>query len=155
MLLLLAGPSGSGKSTAAALLKPKLKAEVYSGKGYYRMAKSPAEVFRKFQAVLQEAIDGKRNAILILVGTSNLEKFRAMGKFWLVRFTAPRQVLESRFAGRTGPVTPQIARMIADQEALWQDVPCDLVIDTSVKTAEQAAREIEGLTSPCLPASLS
>jgi len=145
MLLLLAGPSGSGKSTAAALLKDRLKAEVYSGKGYYRMAKSPAEAFRKFQAVLQEAIDGKRNAILILVGTGNLEKFKAMGKFQLIRFTAPREVLEKRFSGRTGEVTPQISKMIQDQEAMWQAVPCDLVIDTSVKTAEEAAGEIEGL----------
>ena len=147
MLLLFAGPSGSGKSSAAALLKDKLKAEVYSGKGYYRMARSPAEAWKKFQAVLQEAIDGKRNAILILVGTANLEKFKAMGKFRLVRFTAPREVLESRFAGRTGEITPQITKMIADQEALWQGVPCDLVIDTSVKTAEEAAKEIEGLVT--------
>jgi cytidylate kinase len=145
MLLLFAGPSGSGKSSAAALLKDKLKAEVYSGKGYYRMAKSPAEAFRKFQAVLQEAIDGKRNAILILVGTANLEKFKAMGKFCLIRFTAPRAVLESRFAGRSAVVTPQISKMIADQEAMWQDVPCDLVIDTSLKPVEEVVREIEGV----------
>jgi len=145
MLLLLAGPSGSGKSTAAALLKPKLKAEVYSGKGYLRMAKSPAEAWKKFQAVLQEAIDGKRNAILILVGTGNLEKFKAMGKFQLIRFTAPREVLETRFAGRSTPVTPQISKMIGDQEEKWKNVPCDLVIDTAKKTAEEAAREIEGL----------
>ena len=74
MLLLFAGPSGSGKSSAAALLKPKLKAEVYSGKGYLRMAKGPAEAWNKFKVVLQEAVDGKRNAILILVGTDNLVK---------------------------------------------------------------------------------
>ena len=145
MLLLFAGPSGSGKSSAAALLKDKLKAEVYSGKGYYRMAKSPVEAWRKFQAVLQEGVDGKRNVILILVGTDNLEKFKAMGKFCLVRFTAPQKVLESRFAGRTTVVTPQISKMIADQEAMWQDVPCDLVIDTSSKTVEEVVKEIEGV----------
>ena len=148
MLLLFAGPSGSGKSSAAALLKDKLKAEVYSGKGYYRMAKSPAEAWKKFQAVLQEAVAGKRNVILILVGTANLEKFKAMGRFQLIRFTAPREVLEKRFVGRTGQVSPQISKMIQDQESLWQDVPCDLVIDTSRKPVEEVVKEIEGVTSP-------
>ena len=118
-----------------------------SGKGYYRMAKSPAQAWRKFQAVLQDSIDGKRNAILILVGTDNLEKFKAMGKFCLVRFTAPQKVLESRFAGRSGEITPQIAKMIQDQEAMWQAVPCDLVIDTSHKPVEDVVREIEGMTT--------
>jgi predicted kinase len=145
MLLLFAGPSGSGKSSAAALLKARLKAEVYSGKGYYRMAKSPAEAWNKFKAVLQEAIDGKRNAILILVGTDNLEKFKAMGSFKLIRFTAGQEVLEKRFSGRSGEVSPQISKMIAGQEAKWKGVPCDLVIDTGTRTVEQVAEEIAGL----------
>lgn len=147
MLLLFAGPSGSGKSTAAALLKPKLKAEVYSGKGYLRIAKNMDEAWKKFQTILADSVAGKRNSILILVGTDNLEKFRAAGKFRLVRFTAPREVLESRFAGRSGEITPQISKMIRDQEEKWMDVPCDLVVDTSQKTVEEVVKEIEGLVT--------
>lgn len=146
MLLLLAGPAGSGKSTAAALLKPRLKAEVYSGKGYLRMAKNMDQAWKKFQGVLSQAVSGQRNVILILVGTSNLEKIRAAGPFCLVRFTAPQKALEERLTDRLcEELPPAVADMLKSQERKWSRIKADLVIDTGEKSPEQAAGEIEQL----------
>jgi adenylate kinase family enzyme len=144
MLLLLAGPAGSGKSTAAALLKPRLKAEVYSGKGYLRTAKNMDQAWKKFQGVLSQAVSGQRNVILILVGTSNLKKIQAAGPFCLVRFTAPQKTLEERLSDRLcEDLPPAIVDMLKAQERKWSRVKADLVIDSGEKTPEQAVLEIE------------
>lgn len=141
MVIAVFGESCTGKSTIAKLLQQQFSAEIYSGKDYLRLAKSPFEAETKFRSLLKQAQDSDSALIDVI---SEPEQLRLLpdGCF-RVLVTAGLGSIQTRFAKRTGGVLPPpVAAMLECRHGCFDKEPHGLRIDTDTTAADDACRQI-------------
>ena len=125
MVIAIFGESCTGKSTLAEDLKEALKAQVYTGKDFLRLAKSEAQARSAFQALLAQAAEGQETVIYVISEPEHLELLPRTCLRVLV--TAPLEEICRRFAQRTGGKLPDPVRaMLERRHGCFDDEPCDL-----------------------------
>ena len=143
MLYLFVGPSCSGKSTAANYLKDGLKARIYSGKDYIRLAKNEPDAWIFFKAKLQEATDGDTNIIYILTEVERFQEVVLIGEMKVFNFRADLSILKQRFSKRTGGVVPlPLENMLKNQVASWENITVQYDIDTGTLSVEEVREKL-------------
>lgn len=150
MLFIFMGQSCTGKSTAADKLKEQMNVEIYSGKDYLRMAKNESEAWKLFYDKLEKAAKykGKSEETIIYVVTEIelLNKVNTIEDAYMIKFTAPLEIIKTRFAKRMNGRLPQpVEKMIEKQYLEWENITGDLDIDTSENDMEELSKFIEKL----------
>lgn len=147
MLLVLMGPSCTGKSTVADYLKKNSGVEVYTGKDYLRLAKNENEAWKKFSEKLLEATIGKdisnESVIYIITEKNMVSRIQGFNNTTFIKFTAEYDVVKERFARRmNGNLPKPLEKMLEKQLGEWENVGCDLCIDTTKSEIEEQIRKI-------------
>ena len=110
MVIGIFGESCVGKSTLAEKLKESLKAELYTGKEYLRLAKNEAAARMAFQTKLNEAVSG--NHIIYVISEKEHLPLLPEGTV-RVLVTADLDTIKERFAKRMhGNLPAPVASML-------------------------------------------
>lgn len=141
MLIALIGESCTGKSTLAEALRARVPAEIFSGKDYLRMKKSPQEAETAFRQLLCERA---ADADLTVYVVSEREQAALLPEgCFRVLVKAELPVIQARFAKRTGgKLPPPVAAMLERKHGMFDASPCDLTIDGGDGAPEAAAARI-------------
>lgn len=150
MLFIFMGQSCTGKSTAADKLKEQMNVEIYSGKDYLRMAKNENEAWKLFYNILEKAATNKDKSkefvIYVITEIELLNKVKEIDGAYMIKFTAPLEIIKTRFAKRMNGRLPQpVEKMIEKQYLEWENITGDLDIDTSENDMEELSKFIEKL----------
>ena len=146
MVIGIFGESCTGKSSIAEVLCEKLGARVVTGKDYLKLAKQEAETERLFSEQLASALTGSESIIYVLT-EQELLKFLPEGCF-RIRVTAGLERIKERFAVRMhGTLPPPVAAMLEKKHGIFDQVPCDIHIDSDNTTIEDAAASIYEMLS--------
>lgn len=148
MLLIFMGQGCTGKSTAADKLKGQMNVEIYSGKDYLRMAKNENDAWKLFYDKLEKAATNKdkskESIIYVITEIESLNKMSRIEDAYKIKFTAPLEIIKTRFAKRMNGRLPQpVEKMIEKQYMEWKDITGDLDIDTSDSDMEVLSKYIE------------
>ena len=123
MLIAIIGENCTGKSTLAEKLKGDFSANVYTGKDYLRLAKSPAEAEAVFKKLLAQSVRGEN--IIYIISESEHIGLLPEGCFKIL-VTAPLEVIKERFAARMrGTLPPPVAAMLERNHGKFDDINCD------------------------------
>ncbi len=135
MLFIFMGPSCSGKSTLADYLKSEKGLQVYTGKDYLSLAKNEAEAWKIFMEKLTKADDPElsgESIIYIITEKSIISRLPSFSNAIHVKFTADQDVIKERFTKRMrGNLPKPVEMMLERQVNEWDDVACDMFIDTT------------------------
>lgn len=150
MLFIFMGQGCTGKSTAAEKLKEQVNVEIYSGKDYLRMAKNENEAWKLFYDKLEKAATNKDKSkefiIYVITEIESLNKVSTIEDAYKIKFTAPLEVIKTRFAKRMNGRLPQpVEKMIEKQYIEWENITGDLNIDMSDSDMEEIINFIESL----------
>ena len=127
MLIAIIGENCVGKSSLANFIKQKTNAKVYSGRDFLRLEKNESMACKKFQAILQDAINGE-NVIYVITESEHLKLLPEKAKKIVV--TASLESIKTRFAKRTGGVLPTaVKKMLENRHGCYDNLPCDLKVD--------------------------
>lgn len=123
MLISIIGESCTGKSTLADRLKADFGATIFTGKDYFRLAKSQAEAEEKFKTLLAEAVNGE-NVIYVISEKEHL-KLLPLGCFKIL-VTAPLAVIKERFSKRLrGNLPVPVEAMLEKNHGMFDETPSD------------------------------
>lgn len=151
MFIMFVGPSCGGKSSTAKVFQEKFGLKIYTGKDYLRLAKSETDAWKVFTEICQTAKENKQlcsHSVIYIA--SETDKFSDLAKIssFTVHFDASQEILEKRFAPRTGGfVPPPIKKMIEKQKNNWLAVEADFHIDTTESTADYSAEKVLQMVS--------
>ncbi len=139
MVIAIFGESCTGKSTLADGLAVQIKAKVYTGKDYLRLARSESEAERAFREMMCDALTGE-HIIYVISERQHMELLPHGAVRVLV--TAPLQTIKERFAARMGgnlpgPVEQMLERKHGCFEAESFDLRCNSVQDDVNVTCEK------------------
>jgi adenylate kinase family enzyme len=149
MLFIFMGPSCSGKSTLADLIKKEKGMQIYTGKDYLSFVKNENEAWKILMDKLAAASNSKElsgEAIVYIITDKNIvSKLPSLNNVVRVKFTADLDIIKDRFAKRMKGNLPQpVEKMLERQVKDWEDVSCDICIDTtSTDSAGLADKVIE------------
>jgi adenylate kinase family enzyme len=149
MLFIFMGPSCSGKSTLADLIKKEKGMQIYTGKDYLSFVKNENEAWKILVDKLAAASNSKElsgEAIVYIITDKNIvSKLPSLNNVVRVKFTADLDIIKDRFAKRMKGNLPQpVEKMLERQVKDWEDVSCDICIDTtSTDSAGLADKVIE------------
>jgi adenylate kinase family enzyme len=149
MLFIFMGPSCSGKSTLADLIKKEKGMQIYTGKDYLSFVKNENEAWKILMDKLAAASNSKElsgEAIVYIITDKNIvSKLPSLNNVVRVKFTADLDIIKDRFAKRMKGNLPQpVEKMLERQVKDWEDVSCDICIDTtSTDSASLADKVIE------------
>ncbi|MGL5354702.1 MAG: hypothetical protein ACRDA5_15525 [Clostridium sp.] len=147
MLLILMGPSCTGKSTLAESLKKDREVDIYTGKDYLRFAKNENEAWNKFSEKLLEATISKefcnKTTVYIITEKNMVSRMQSFDNTIFIKFTAELDTVKERFAKRmNGNLPKPLEKMLEKQLNEWENVECDLCIDTTNSKIEEQVRKI-------------
>ncbi len=122
MVLGIFGESCTGKSTLAKYLSEQLKAEVFTGKDYLRLAKGEAEAKRQFARRLENAVTGPS---IIYVMSEKPDLLLLPDQAVRILVTADLDTIKSRFAARmNGKLPGPVAQMLERRHGCFDKEPC-------------------------------
>lgn len=134
------GESCTGKSTFAGMLVGRLGAPVYTGKDYLRLAKSESEAKRAFQELLRQS-PGEEHILYVITEKEHLSLLPEGAVRVLV--TAPLELIQERFAKRTGGVLPApVATMLERKHGLFDREPHEVHIISGETDLEEACAAV-------------
>lgn len=137
MVVALFGDSCTGKSSLAANLAQQLSAEVYSGKDYFKLAKSESMA----AALFKKKLCGDKPIIYVIAEKEQLALLPAHCVRVLV--TASLETIKERFAQRMGGKLPApVAAMLERKFGQFEAQPRDLRIDTDQVCVEEAVKQL-------------
>ena len=145
MLIAIIGGRCTGKTALAEAICQKVHAQVFSGRDYTRLAPTETEAETRFRALLAAAVTGEEIVIYIIPQRELLEllppgalRVRCRAELWTVK---------SRFAARMqdGRLPASVAAMLEKQHGIFDDLPCDLVVDTARRAPALLAAEVLAL----------
>ena len=141
MVIGIFGESCTGKSTLAGKLQKRLKARVFTGKDYLRLAKREPEAKLTFEKLLNEAMSGEH----ILYVISERQHLSLLPKASIrVLVTAELGTIKARFAGRMGGTLPQpVAAMLERNHGCFDQEPHHVHVRAEACDLDAACREIE------------
>lgn len=123
MLIAIFGESCTGKSTLAEHLKTALKAEVYSGKDYLRLAKNETIAKKLFEKKLAEAVNGGH--LIYVLAEKELLSLIPTGAVRIL-VTAGLDTIKERFSRRMGGMLPPpVAAMLERKHGTFDTEPHD------------------------------
>jgi cytidylate kinase len=127
MVIGIIGESCTGKSSIAEVLSKRMKATVYAGKDYLKLAKNETEAKKRFIELLSS--DEAVNGVFIYI-ISEKEHLPLLPAGALrVLLTADIDVIKERFAKRLGGNMPAaVTEMLERQHGLFDCEPSDLKI---------------------------
>ena len=144
MVIGIIGESCTGKSSVAEELSKRMKATVYAGKDYLRLAKNDAEAKRRFVELLSsaEAADG-----VIIYIISEKEHLPLLPADALrVVLSADIDVIKERFAKRMGGrMPPAVAETLERKHGSFDVEPCDLIIHNDGSSVSETCDKITEL----------
>lgn len=124
MVIGIIGESCTGKSTLAEKLNKSIKAEIYTGKDYLRLAKNEAIALKLFQKKLQDAVQGE-NIIYVISEQEQLPLLPEKSVRVLV--TADLNQIKERFAQRMhGNLPAPVAAMLERKHGDFDEIPHDI-----------------------------
>ena len=142
MLICIFGESCTGKTTLAQQLLTHINASVYSGRDYLRLAKNEAEARNKFLVLLKSAAEGGDSVIYITAEKADLS-FLPEGCVRIL-VTAPLDVIQERFAKRTGgKLPPPVAAMLARKHGSFDGEPHDLRVENGQADTDALLRLLQ------------
>lgn len=137
MVIALFGDSCTGKSTVAEKLAQRLSAEIYSGNGYLKLAKSESTAAALFKKKL--CGDG----VFIYVISEKEQLALLPEKCVRVLVTADIETIKKRFAERMhGSLPVAVASMLERKYGQFESEPYEMRINTEDVSAEKAAEMI-------------
>jgi len=137
----LMGGSCVGKTTLADALRERLRAKVYAGRDYLRLAKGEAEARRAFAALLEGAAEP---VVYIISEPDQLDLLpencvRAL-------MTAPVEAVKERFAARMGgKLPPPVAAMLEKKHGAFDGARRDLLLKSGEYEVGEACARIAAL----------
>lgn len=134
MVVCIFGESCTGKSTIASSLKDVLKADVYTGKDYLRLAKNEQIARNAFQTKLQNAVAGE-NIIYVVAEKEHLALVPDGAVRVLV--TADLACILQRFAQRMkGTLPPPVKQMLEKKHGMFDAYAYDFRVHNSENIAD-------------------
>ncbi|QIK69477.1 hypothetical protein G7062_03845 [Erysipelothrix sp. HDW6C] len=127
MLITIFGESCTGKTTYAERIKRE-KFEIYQGKDYLRLDKSPSEAKIKFQKILQDAVADKCQIIYVITEVGDIESVPEGAHRILMK--QDLETIKTRFAKRMNlaELPEPISKMLERKHRSFDAVPHDEVI---------------------------
>ena len=124
MVVGIIGESCTGKSTLAKKLQQILKAELYTGKDYLRLAKSEAAATELFRQRL-DAASHDSNIIYVISEKEHLSLLPANAIRVLI--TADLDTIKERFANRMhGKLPAPVSAMLEQKHGCFDSEKCDV-----------------------------
>ena len=140
MLIAIIGESCTGKSTLADKLKQDFNAAVYTGKDYFRLAKSPAGAETAFKNLLKNAVCGGN--VIYVISESEHVSLLPEGCFKIL-VTAELDVIKQRFAARMrGNLPPPVEVMLERSHGKFDGIQKDYAYDGDYEKLTDALRRI-------------
>ena len=140
MLIAIIGESCTGKSTLADKLKQDFNAAVYTGKDYFRLAKSPSEAETAFKNLLKNAVCGGN--VIYVISESEHVSLLPEGCFKIL-VTAELDVIKQRFAARMrGNLPPPVEVMLERSHGKFVGIQKDYAYDGDYEKLTDALRRI-------------
>lgn len=141
MVVALIGESCTGKTTIAEELKGRTEAEIFAGKDYLRMGKSPSAAEKSFKEYLEQN-QGQEKMIVYLI--SEIDELKFLPSHAVkIRCQAPLEIIKERFAERMrGNLPPQVADMLERKYGMFQETVVDLSYDTTQRDVGQICEKI-------------
>ena len=140
MVIGIIGESCTGKSTLADKLQALLRAEVYTGKDYLRLAKNEAIAKKLFQKKLEEAVSD-RDIIYVIAEQEHLSLLPEGAYRILV--TADLAIIKERFAQRMrGNLPAPVAMMLENKHGCFDAEVCDIHVVSGWDDPEAVCAEI-------------
>lgn len=142
MVIGIIGESCTGKSTLAEALAKHLKADIYSGKDYLRLAKSESDARNLFTKMLADAM----NDSVIIYVISEKEHISLLPKGAIrVLVTAELETIKKRFAQRMGGNLPTpVAAMLERKHGCFDKEEHHIHVESGKKDIEEVCTEILG-----------
>lgn len=148
MVIGIIGESCTGKSTLAERLIHELKAEVFSGKDYLKLAKSEAAAKEAFQQKLQDAITSS-NVIYVISEKEHLSLLPEGALRVLV--TAELALIKERFAARMhGNLPAPVSLMLEKKHGCFDQVAHNIRIVSGETDLDEVCAQIVKLAGEAL-----
>ena len=123
MLVAIIGESCVGKSTLAERLKGELKASVYTGKDYLRLAKNEAIAKKLFMKKLSDAVSGEH--IIYVIAEADQLALLPDGAV-KVLVTADLEIILERFSAlMRGTLPTPVKQMLERKHGCFDNLKCD------------------------------
>ena len=146
MVIGIIGESCTGKSTLAEKLNQSIKADIYTGKDYLRLAKNEAIAMKLFQKKLQEAVLGE-NIIYVISEGEQLELLPENSVRVLV--TADLNQIKARFAQRMhGNLPAPVAAMLERKHGCFDEIPHDIRVISGETDMEAVCLQVAKMVCP-------
>lgn len=140
MVIGIIGESCTGKSTLAACLQKELKAEVFSGKDYLRLAKNGLTAKEMFAKKLQAAMSGE-NVIYVIAEKEQLALLPEGAIRILV--TADLETIRERFARRMhGTLPAAVATMLEKKHGCFDQEPHAIHVISGESDLEEICKAV-------------
>lgn len=127
MLIAIIGENCVGKSTLANKINETLHAQIYSGKDYLRLEKSPSAALETFKTILQKSVTGEN--ILYLITEKEHLALLPQGAYKIV-LTADIETIKDRFKTRMkGNLPLPLEKMLESKHGMYDQLECNLKLN--------------------------
>ena len=145
MVIGIIGESCTGKSTIADELSKRMKASVYAGKDYLKLAKNETDARKQFVELLSLSENDADNTVIYVITEPEHIPFLPP-KAIRVLVTAELDVIKERFAKRmNGKLPPPVAAMLEKKHGMFDMEKHDLRVENTGDTVVEACDRIIAL----------
>ena len=134
MLIAIIGENCVGKSTLANKINETLHAQIYSGKDYLRLEKSPSAALEKFKTILQKSVTGD-NILYLITEKEHLTLLPQDA--YKILLTADIDTIKERFKQRMkGNLPLPLEKMLESKHGIYDQVDCNLKLNQQYNIEE-------------------